>query len=257
MAQAKNSSSTVNPVDIPHATYSSMIIQAGASSTTAYPVLFEYVDDEYGIYRKSSVVTIDIATPAVINWATHGLAEGAAVVFTTDGALPTGLNAFAASTSSTTNVNVTYYVIAAGLGTNSFQVSSAIGGAAVNTSGSQSGVHTCACISRFYVPESCDYLISISGLVDTTTNSAANCDLWFDVNGTNVVRSNTVAAVDSSGVQAVVAVPLYLDLTAGQYVRLFARFSSANVRLLAVAATANPTRPQCPSMIISAQKVSL
>lgn len=75
--------------------------------------------------------TISIASPAVITLASHGLIAGDSVQFTTTGALPTGLS-----------VATPYWVIAAGLGTNSFEVSTTVGGSAVNTSGSQSGTHT-------------------------------------------------------------------------------------------------------------------
>jgi microcystin-dependent protein len=53
------------------------------------------------------------------------------VYFTTTGALPTGISA-----------NTLYYVISAGFGANSFEISASRGGSAVNTSGSQSGTHT-------------------------------------------------------------------------------------------------------------------
>ncbi len=80
----------------------------------------------------AATVTMTIASPGVISWAGHHFAAGATVVFTTTGALPTGLTA-----------GTTYYVIAAGLTDGvSFQVSATSGGAAINTSGTQSGVHT-------------------------------------------------------------------------------------------------------------------
>ncbi len=82
---------------------------------------------------KSSTVTITVASPGVVSWTAHGLAAGTPVVFTTTGALPTGLTA-----------GTTYYVIAAGLATDSFRVSATPGGSAINTSGSQSGTHTAA-----------------------------------------------------------------------------------------------------------------
>ena len=88
-------------------------------------------DVQVGIAR-SSVVTITIATPGVVSWTGHDFVAGDQVVFQTTGALPTGLTA-----------GTTYFVIAAGLTPGvSFQVSASAGGAAVNTSGSQSGVHT-------------------------------------------------------------------------------------------------------------------
>lgn len=80
---------------------------------------------------NSATVTISIATPGTVSWANHGKVAGAAIKFATTGALPTGLTA-----------GTTYYVIAAGLTANTFEVSATPGGAAINTSGTQSGVHT-------------------------------------------------------------------------------------------------------------------
>lgn len=73
-------------------------------------------------------VTITNASPAVVSYTAHGLAAGDAVVFASTGALPTGLTA-----------GTTYYVIAAGLVTNAFEVSATVGGAAINTSSAGSG----------------------------------------------------------------------------------------------------------------------
>jgi hypothetical protein len=80
----------------------------------------------------SATVTITIATPGVISWASHPFVGGEQVSFKTTGALPTGITA-----------GTIYYVLAAGLvaGT-SFRIAATDGGAAINTSGSQSGTHT-------------------------------------------------------------------------------------------------------------------
>jgi hypothetical protein len=79
-----------------------------------------------------STVTMTIASPGVVSWTAHGLTAGTQIRFQTTGALPTGVTA-----------NTTYYVISAGLTANAFEFSASFGGAAVNTSGAQSGVHTC------------------------------------------------------------------------------------------------------------------
>lgn len=81
----------------------------------------------------SSVVTMTIATPGVVTWftGTHGMTGGETIVFTTTGALPTGITAGA-----------TYYVLAAGITTATFRISSSPAGSAINTSGTQSGIHT-------------------------------------------------------------------------------------------------------------------
>jgi hypothetical protein len=84
----------------------------------------------------TKTVTITIASPAVITLAGHGFNAGDYVIFSTTGALPTGLAA-----------NTIYFVIAAGLTTNTFEVSTTVTGSAVNTSGSQSGTTTLAWIS--------------------------------------------------------------------------------------------------------------
>lgn len=78
-----------------------------------------------------ATVTISIATPGVITWTDHGLVAGQTVVFSTTGALPTGLTA-----------DTAYYVLATGLTDDTFTVSTTAGGAAVDTTGTQSGVQT-------------------------------------------------------------------------------------------------------------------
>ena len=78
-----------------------------------------------------AVITVSIATPAVVSYASHGLNPGDAFQFATTGALPTGLAA-----------GTTYYVITAGLTSDAFELSATPGGTAINTSGTQSGTHT-------------------------------------------------------------------------------------------------------------------
>lgn len=83
---------------------------------------------------NTATITVTIATPAVVSWTAHGLKEGDPVVFTTSGALPTGITA-----------GTTYYV-SRSPGANSFNISTTVANAAagtlVATSGSQSGTHT-------------------------------------------------------------------------------------------------------------------
>jgi len=79
----------------------------------------------------ASTFTVTIASPAVFTLTAHGLSANNTVYFSTTGALPTGLTA-----------GTTYYVISAGLTADAFRVSTTEGGAAVNTSGTQSGTHS-------------------------------------------------------------------------------------------------------------------
>lgn len=89
---------------------------------------------EIAFTQRTSVVTITIASPGVITWNAHGLAAGQQVDFSTTGALPTGLTA-----------GVDYYVVAPAA--NTFQVATTAGGTPINTTGTQSGVHTARLIA--------------------------------------------------------------------------------------------------------------
>jgi len=76
-----------------------------------------------------AVVGISIAAPGVVTWAGHPFKGGEKLRLTTTGALPTGLSP-----------STTHYIKP--VDANSFQLAATPGGAAIATSGSQSGVHT-------------------------------------------------------------------------------------------------------------------
>lgn len=81
---------------------------------------------------NSANVTITNASPGVVTWTAHGLAANQTVVFNTNGgSIPTGLSA-----------GVAYYIVPGTVTTNTFQVSTSLGGTAVNTSSNQSGTVT-------------------------------------------------------------------------------------------------------------------
>jgi hypothetical protein len=75
--------------------------------------------------------TVTIASPGVATRVAHGLVAGSPVKLATTGALPTGLVA-----------GTVYFVISAGLTADAFELALTPGGAAINTTGSQSGTHT-------------------------------------------------------------------------------------------------------------------
>jgi hypothetical protein len=87
-------------------------------------------------WKKRSTITMTIADPCVVTYTAHGLNNGAAIVFTTTGALPTGLTA-----------GTTYYI--GDKTANSFNLyatsaQGVTGGATgrIATTVTQSGVHT-------------------------------------------------------------------------------------------------------------------
>jgi hypothetical protein len=99
-----------------------LLCNGAAVSRTTYANLLTAV-------TATSVVTITIAAPAVLTWNAHGMIAGDRVSLETTGALPTGLA-----------VGTNYYVVSPTA--NTFQLSATMGGAAINASGTQSGVHT-------------------------------------------------------------------------------------------------------------------
>lgn len=130
------------------------------TSTIPYEVDKSFVGRGFVKFKKittdptitTGVFTVTIASPAVFTTSfVHGLLEGQSIYFTTTGALPTGLTAL-----------TTYYVIATGLTATTFRVSATPGGAAVNTTGSQSGVHTYTAIGF------ADFSPVLFGLIENT-----------------------------------------------------------------------------------------
>ena len=89
-----------------------------------------YLPDAGNANTCGDTFTVTIASPAVITKNNHGFVAGDQVMFSTTGALPTGLNN-----------RTRYYVLSTGLTANSFRVSTTNNGTAINTSGSQSGTH--------------------------------------------------------------------------------------------------------------------
>lgn len=85
-------------------------------------------------WNYNATATMTIATPCVVTWTAHGLNEGDPIVFTTSGALPTGLTAG------------TVYYVGRSPAANTFNVSTTVANAAagtfIATSGTQSGTHT-------------------------------------------------------------------------------------------------------------------
>ncbi len=80
---------------------------------------------------KSSAVTITSASPAVVTWGGHNLSANSPVYFTTTESMPVGL------------VAGTIYFVKTVVSVNQFTVSYTVGGAAINTTSTGSGVITC------------------------------------------------------------------------------------------------------------------
>jgi len=178
----------------------SVQLTEGGSAAT-FTGLFDYVKSDLtrqqiatalkGVYRYNSpvanawnsltlpaaVCTMTIASPCVVTIAAHGKTAGQAVVFTTTGALPTGITS-----------GTTYYVISTGLATDTFRVSATAGGSVVNTSGSQSGVHTATQIN--------------TGTAANLYDASVFGDLFYIGNGIDANLKYNGTTVYNMGIQA-------------------------------------------------------
>jgi hypothetical protein len=234
----------------PHATISSNVTQTVAAINIAYPVFFENVDDIQGMYRQSGTVTFTGSSPVVVNWTTHGLDTGAVIRFRTTGTMPSGLD---------TGVN--YFIIKTNFTANSFQVSTSYNGAAVNTTTAGSGTQSAFCISRLYTREPGDYYVFVSAIIKSTTNTDANFDLWFsqgdavNVGGTNIPNSNTNITLVTNNESKILAVGINIELEAGAFFKCMYHGANNSFSILATPAATNPTRPSCPSVIITCDKI--
>ncbi|WP_169194933.1 hypothetical protein [Devosia sp. MC1541] len=121
---------------------------------------------------KSAAVTISNASPGVVSWANHGLANGTKVKFSTAGSLPTGLTA-----------DTEYYVVGADTGT--FSVSATKGGSAINTTAAGSGTHTATT-----VPEPSERLFAAMAM--SASDGGGEANTVRTLNGTLEINSNIV-----------------------------------------------------------------
>jgi len=105
------------------------------------------------------------STPAIINWTSHGLANGTAIGFTTTGTLPTGMLP-----------DTVYYVKNAAAST--FQISLASGGTPVITTTAGSGTHTAS------IPYNVGALVSQGGtnyycIATAINKTPPNATYWY------------------------------------------------------------------------------
>jgi len=105
-------------------------LPATATATTENITFYANTLTRGDMWSKTATVTIPTASPAVVNLTAHGLLAGCPVRFSA-ATLPTGLTA-----------GVTYFVIAAGLTANAFEISASVGGSAINVTGAGSGAIT-------------------------------------------------------------------------------------------------------------------
>jgi hypothetical protein len=169
----------------------------------------------------TSTVTITIASPAVITWTGHTFNNGEPIILTTTGALPTGLTA-----------NTIYYIVSAAA--NTFRLALTPGGAAINTSGTQSGTHTGKNQSRLVVPSGVTKVRI--GYSFTTTNVTGGNDCYGQILKNNSISfaGNALSTIDVSHISPrIVAWTPVITVTAGDYFEVALATSDTSITLYA------------------------
>ncbi len=232
----------------PNGSYSSALDQIVASATAAYLVHYETAESEVAMTRGTATVTMTQAVAGVVTWTAHGMVVGDAVKFTTTGALPTNI------------VSGTVYWVRTVPTADTFTLAttSALAADIDTTAGSNTPTHTATCVSRITFSEGGLYAINLSIIADSTGNDTMSAWLGLNetaFNGTSVARSTTTLGL-STNIESVIAVLYNIVLAAGNTVRIYYCGSATGCKLNATAAAASPTRPACPSVIISVVKIS-
>lgn len=145
-------------------------LKAAAKTRSNYPFRITWDDAPPA---RSSTATITIAAPGVVTWTAHGLDVGDKVKFSTTGALPTGLTAG------------TEYFVKTAPSADTFTLSMTNGGAAITTTGSQSGVHTVTTVPT----PSIDYFVA---LVMGAPKQGGNANTARMLQSTLEINSNIV-----------------------------------------------------------------
>jgi hypothetical protein len=112
--------------------------------------------------------------------------------------------------------------------------------------------------SRFTLDAAGTYLITFSGIADTGAGGGTgkHIEIWLAVGGSYVANSNTRIQIPNEATEMTVAVSFLYTFAATNYFELFCSGDDTNVGWLATAAGTSPTRPACPSVIMTVNKIS-
>jgi hypothetical protein len=195
LVATSNTTFDVVPVGV-SAGFSAAMVKKSADQTAAdysaslFITWNTEVYDTDGFAPTASTVTISIASPGVVTWTGHNFANNSPIVLTTTGALPTGFTA-----------GTTYYVV--NQAANTFQLSATQGGAAINTSGTQSGTHTATNYSRLTVPAGLGINYIQTGCTVALANVTTSLDvsLFLSKNGSTSFNGSTrqKGEIDATG----------------------------------------------------------
>lgn len=108
--------------------------------------------------------------------------------------------------------------------------------------------------SRFTIQKTGSYLITFSGVTLGVINEYIH--IWLRINGSDVAASNTIYQYKSNNATTVVAVAFIEHFFEGDYFEFWTWGTNVGNKWDATAAGSTPTRPACPSIIITANFIS-
>lgn len=171
----------------------------------------------------TATVTMTIASPCVVTDTAHGFSNGQALQLTTTGALATGLTP-----------GLTVYIV--GVTTNTYNLALTVGGAAINTTGSQSGVHTRTSagsqeFSGFGWTTGGMPLANVVASIRSTSGAALTCDdLTVTATGGDIGPSYGCVIYDSSTMNVLWNIDFGQVETAGQETNMLLVFDPTGTR---------------------------
>lgn len=100
-----------------------------------------------------------------------------------------------------------------------------------------------------------EYFLQFSAVFAKSTSTAANVDIWYRYNGADIPRSSTRVVTTGNPNEVTVGVSGIMPIEPDDYIQL--AFSSPNelVTLTAFTGLTNPTRPDVPGVVFSANLV--
>ena len=129
----------------------------------------------------------------------------------------------------------------------------------LNTTDFSNGVSV-ASNSRITVESYGIYNVQFSIQYASTDTQIQDVDIWFAKNGTNIAGSNSRYSIPNShgGTDGhlIAALNFWVELNANDYVEIYWRTTSTNVRIEQIPAQTTPTRPSTPSAIVTVNFVS-
>lgn len=137
------------------------LTSGGAAVNTSY---YGIKTVTINVNGSAGTVTISNGTPCIVTETAHGRKAGDRVWFTTSGTLPSPLT-----------FDINYYVLASGLTTNTYQISTVRGGPAINTTTAGSGTHFPAPqVYGYIVPSSAPSVSPADPVAFTTDGTMPN-----------------------------------------------------------------------------------